>query len=78
MSSDGKFVASVAGQPSHSKFGARVYLMADGVALVKQTVKRGGQANAAYVIDGQKESHIDPGDDAALGRAVRAALEGRL
>jgi hypothetical protein len=61
-----------------SKYGARVYLLNDGVAVVKQTIKRGVEQNAPYVIDRQRERHVDPGDDAALGAAVRAALEGRL
>jgi hypothetical protein len=65
-------------QPNTRKFGARVYLHSDGVALVKQTVKRGSSQNAPYVVDGQRERFVDPGDDAALGAAVRAALEGRL
>ncbi len=61
-----------------TKHGARVYLLDDGVAIVKQTVKRRGGQIDRYVIDGQHEMHVDPGDDAALGAAVRAALEGHL
>ena len=58
--------------------GARVYFQ-DGVILVKQTVKRGGK----YVIDTDsndehRERHVDPGDDAKLGRTVRLAGEGKL
>ena len=60
------------------KHGARVYLLDDGVAVVKQTVKRGIGHKERYVIDGDRERHVDPGDDVALGAAVRAALEGRL
>lgn len=60
------------------KHGARVYLLDDGVAVVKQTVKRRVGQSERYVIDRQREQHVDPGDDAALGAAVRAALEGRL
>jgi hypothetical protein len=65
-------------QPNTRKYGARVYLNTDGVALVKQTVKRGPNQNDQYVVDGGRERFVDPGDDAALGAAVRAALEGRL
>ena len=61
-----------------AKHGARVYLLEDGVAVVKQTVKCKVGQSEHYVIDGQRERHVDPGDDAALGAAVRDALEGRL
>jgi hypothetical protein len=60
------------------KHGARVYLLDDGVAVVKQTIKRGIGHKERYVIDDDRERHVDPGDDAALGAAVRAALQGRL
>jgi hypothetical protein len=60
------------------KYGARVYKLKGGVALVKQTVKKGKKQNNNYVIDNHRERHVDPGDDAALGRAVREALEGSL
>lgn len=65
-------------QPNANRYGARVYLQADGVVLVKQTIKRGTQQNTPYVIDSQRERFVDPGDDAALGAAVRAALHGQL
>jgi hypothetical protein len=68
---------SMVGPPA-SKHGARVYLLEDGVALVKQTAKRTLGQKERYVIDAKRETHVDPGDDAALGAAVRAALEGRL
>jgi hypothetical protein len=55
-----------------------VYLLDDGVALVKQTIKRSNGKRERYVIDADRERHVDPGDDAALGAAVRAALDGRL
>lgn len=60
------------------RYGARVFLMNDGVILVKQTVKRGSRQNDPYVIDEDRERHVDPGDDAALGAAVRDALNGNL
>ena len=59
--------------------GARIYFYTDGVTLVKQTVKKGKD----YVIDRnlngrQRERHVNPGDDRALGEAVRLAGEGQL
>ena len=59
--------------------GARIYFYTDGVTLVKQTVKSGN----SYVIDTdtngrQRERHVNPGDDRALGEAVRLAGEGKL
>ena len=64
---------------SSSKFGARVYLHNDGVVQVCQTVLRTGR----YVIDARangklKEKWVNPGDDAALGVAVRLAIQGKL
>ena len=59
--------------------GARVYFYTDGVTLVKQTMKKG----KSYVIDTDseghhRETHVNPGDDRALGEAVRLAGEGKL
>ena len=65
-------------QEATGKYGARVYAHKDGVILVKQTVKRGGAQNDPYVVDGNHERFIEPGDDAALGAAVRAATEGKI
>ena len=65
-------------QPDAQKHGARVYKHKDGVYQVKQTVKRGTAPTDPYVIDEHRERFIDASDDAALGAAVRAALEGRL
>ena len=61
--------------------GARVYSYDDGVILVKQTMNRPGTSR--YVIDTlpdgtHRERHLDPGDDQALGRAVRLAVSGKL
>ena len=61
--------------------GARVYAYEDGVILVKQTVKRPGTGR--YVIDTladgtHRERHLDPGDDSAVGEAVRLAGQGEL
>ena len=61
-------------QVGAGKNGARVYVHPDGVVLVKQTVKRGDR----YVIDEQRERFVDPGNDSALGAAVRAATQGML
>lgn len=60
------------------KHGARVFPLADGKALVKQTVKRGANTNDEYVIDGHRERHVDLADDAAVAAAIREALAGRL
>ncbi len=58
------------------KYGARVYFLEGGVVLVKQTVK--SPKTGEYVIDGQKERHVDPGDDRLLGEVVRLAGQGEL
>ena len=58
--------------------GARVYLGEDGVALVKQTVKRESWKGERFILDEAHERRVEAGDDKALGEAVRAALEGRL
>jgi len=60
------------------KYGARIYQLDDGVIVVKQTVKRGEGHAARYVIDDDRERHVDPGQDALLARAVRDALAGEL
>jgi len=54
--------------------GVRIYPLNGGIILVKQTVKRGPR----YVVDGQRELHVNIENDAALGAAVRAALKGQL
>jgi len=71
-------VDEIAVQAALGKHGARVYLLKDGVTLVKQTIKRGDGHTDPYVVDGQRERHVDPGDDAALGAAVREAIQGLL
>ncbi len=63
-------------KPKKQKYGARVYFLDGGVVLVKQTVK--STNSGLYVIDGQKERHVDPGDDHLLGEAVRLAGQGKL
>lgn len=60
------------------KYGARVYQFDDGVIIVKQTVKRGGSKADRYVIDEDRERHIDPRQNALLARAVQDALAGKL
>lgn len=62
--------------PGALKHGARVYYYEDGVILVKQTVQR--VPSGAYVIDAHRERHVNPGDDAALVEAIRAAGQGEL
>jgi hypothetical protein len=59
-----------------SRYGARVFFFEDGVVLVKQTVKKGKPGR--YVIDGDKERHVDPGHDRLLGEVVRLAGQGKL
>lgn len=62
--------------PGALKHGARIYYYEDGVILVKQTVQR--LPKGPYVIDAHRERHVDPGDDAVLVEAVRAAGRGEL
>jgi len=58
-----------------SKYGARVYKLPKQF-LVKQTLRRG--SSPAYVVDGQRERHVSPSDDAAIAQAIRDALSGKL
>ncbi len=43
---------------------------------MKQTIQKAPQGQ--YVIDGQRERHINPGADAKLVDAIRAAGRGEL
>lgn len=65
-------IAQQQGNPRH---GARVYQVG-GRILVKQTVLRG--VPPEYVIDNDRERHVDPIDDAAIAQAIRDALNGNL
>ena len=47
-----------------------------GKLLVKQTILRG--VLPEYVVDEQREKHVDEKNDAALGAAIRAAVSGKL
>jgi len=67
-----------AAPPPQPKYGARVFPLANGRALVKQTVKSGPNANDEYVIDGHRERHVVLTDDAAVAAAIREALAGQL
>ncbi|MFT3786728.1 MAG: hypothetical protein QM770_11270 [Tepidisphaeraceae bacterium] len=60
------------------RYGARVFPLIGGKALVKQTIKSGTAQNADYVIDEQRERHVDLSDDAAVAQAIRDALAGNL
>ncbi len=60
------------------RHGARVILLDDAVALVRQTVKRAGPEGQRYSSDAGRMQLVPLGDDAALGAAIRAALEGRM
>ena len=56
------------------KYGSRVYTLNDGTILVKQTILKNGR----YVIDGQREAHVHPGDEDRLSEVIRAAERGDL
>ncbi len=58
--------------------GARVYKIDENTILIKQTVKRGSEQNAPYVIDEHKEAHVDITDDVAISDAIRNAICGQL
>jgi len=62
-------------ESSQPKYGARVYRL-KGKLLVKQTILRG--VPPEYVVDEQREKHVDEKDDAALATAIRAAVSGKL
>jgi hypothetical protein len=55
--------------------GARIFRVG-GKLLVKQTELRG--IPAEYVVDQQRERHVDEDDDASIAAAVRDALSGCL
>lgn len=67
------------GTPTTSKdlprYGARVYKL-EGKLLVKQTVLRG--VPPEYVIDEQRERHVNEKDDSAVAEVIRDAVNGRL
>ncbi len=65
-------------EASDLKYGARVFPLPDGKAIVKQTIKRGVGATDRYVIDSQRECHVNLADDSSVAAAVRDALAGRL
>lgn len=52
--------------------------MSDMVLLIKQTVKRGKDPNEPYVIDEQKECHVNINDDKVIAQAIRNAIQGAL
>lgn len=56
-------------------FGARVYRVGRGI-LVKETVLRG--IPPEYMIDKQRQRYVADDDDAAIGAAIRDALNGSL
>lgn len=59
-------------------YGARVYKIDEKTILIKQTVKKRRDQNSPYVIDEQKETHVDITDDAAIANALRRAICGQL
>lgn len=63
--------------------GARLNWLGDDHIYVAQTIKSGSAQNAPYVIERsengkQKETMVSYEDDAALLKAIRDALNGRL
>jgi len=60
------------------KYGVRIYKVSDNTLLVKQTIKSGRRQNETYVIDEQKERHVDIDDDEAIANAVRDGIAGKL
>jgi hypothetical protein len=55
--------------------GARVYRLDTHRILVKQTVQT---LQGRYVIDEQRERHVNLDNDAAIAQAIRDALAGEL
>jgi len=60
------------------KYGVRIFKISEDTLLIKQTIKRGNRPTDEYVIDGQKERHVEIGDDSAIADAVRDGVTGRL
>lgn len=61
-----------------SKYGVRVFKVSEKTLLIKQTIKRGCNQNDPYVIDGQKERHVNINDDASIADAIRDGVSGKL
>ncbi len=60
------------------KYGVRIFKVSESTLLIKQTIKSGSRPNDAYVIDGQKERHVNIDDDSAIASAVRDGIAGKL
>ena len=60
------------------KFGVRVFKISDDTLLIKQTIKKGEDQNAPYVIDGQKERYVKINDDFGIADAIRDGVFGKL
>ena len=60
------------------KHGARIFQVSDSVLLIKQTVKRSKDPNSRYVLDEQKECHVNINDDAEIADGIRNAIKGNL
>lgn len=60
------------------KYGVRVFKISDETLLIKQTIKKGKNQNDPYVIDGQKEKHVNIHDDSAIANAIRDGVFGKL
>lgn len=60
------------------KYGVRIFKISEDTLLIKQTIKRGNDQNDAYVIDGQKEQHVNIHEDSKIVDAVRNGVAGKL
>jgi hypothetical protein len=67
------------------KFGARIFPLPRGKAIVKQTIKSASGYNSNYVLDTDKENnsrpkecHVELRNDKQIADAIRAALNGKL
>ena len=60
------------------KYGVRVFKISDETLIIKQTIKKGEDQNAPYVIDGQKERHVKINDDSGIADAIRDGVLGKL
>lgn len=60
------------------RYGARVFLIEPGVAVIKQTVRREGRFVVDWAGGDQHEEFVDLADDRAVARALRRAIAGRL
>jgi hypothetical protein len=60
------------------KYGVRVFKISYETLLIKQTIKKGKSQNSPYVIDGQRERHVNINDDSGIADAIRDGILGKL